>query len=185
MTIRGHHIEALAEIFARKNGYYRIEEGKSPEQLKLERLNAAFIRDYGQEEFDKLEAEEKSRPPIMGYDYERIQQEKRAALDALFNDLLSNTDIELTIENSPDSVCKACPANKDCSGARSDSVNQKEDVTPLAEYGILEGKKYTVGDLIGIFRDYLGRTNFPSPRTKRGFGRQEYDTIVRDRSVED
>lgn len=182
ITLRGHHIESLAERYANKNGFFIVEKGKSPTELELEKLVEQYKQNFGEAAYERFRAREKTREPLMGWEYGRRQAEKERIVDAFEESLLSNPNLEILVKNGPDSICQICPCNRDCLGAidNRDSQSEEQDKLGLRAYGLEEGKKYIIKELTDKFNDYIVTTSFPSPRTKNGFGRSKWDKIRRD-----
>lgn len=182
ITLRGHHLESLAERYANQNGFFIVEKGKSPTELELEKLIEQYKLSFGEEAYKRFKARKKIREPLMGLEYERRQTEKERVLETFEESLLLNPNLEILVKNGPDSICQICPCNRDCLGAidNQDLESDEQDKLGLRAYGLEEGKKYTTTELVDRFKDYIIATDFPSPRTKNGFGRSEWDKIRRD-----
>lgn len=176
IKLRGHHIEALAELYAKQEGFFDVVRGKTPTQIVYEMLLEAYKRDYGEEDYKQYINKAKSNPSINSTE---DLDEKGKVLDPLFNDWLSQQDLEVRIVFGPDSACEACPSLEGCLGGTRNTIDDKQDKSGLLGYGIDRDKTYTIGDLITIFRAYISKTQFPSPRTKNGFGRSSHDKIIR------
>lgn len=183
ITLRGHHIEALAEILAKQKGYFYFERGKSPEQLMLEQFEARFRATYGEQAYQEMKAKNEADKKDSYYaKLDKQSEEKARVLDPIENQWLSQPNLEVMAVIGPDSLCEVCP-NSDCSSKRAGvlkEIHVEQDNSALQEYGISQDKPYTMKELIQIFRDYMRTNQFPSPRTRNGFGRADYDTVVRD-----
>lgn len=180
INLRGPHLEDLAEAYARESGFFRVEKGKSPYQIKHEEMLNNYRESHGEEAYQKF-IELSSRPPVLRDDFYKVRKNKDQVLGALQKDWLSNSDLNVRVVAGPDSLCGACPIRVGCYCTH-ESLSEEDieyDSVPLSVYGLEHGGVYTMGDLITKFKEYYDKTQFPSQRTKNGFGRNQWDKIVR------
>jgi len=173
ITLRGHHIEALSERFA------EIAPKKSPAQLKLEKIRRGYRSQYREEDYNKLVSKlERDKANNLFRKIHESFQRKKQFFDEIFEEILSNPNLQVNIVYGGDSICQECP-DIGCSGRNKEVgyIDYEQDKSALVGYKINEDKTYTIGELIEIFRGYITKTGFPSPRTKSGFGRSIEDTV--------
>ena len=174
ITLRGHHIETLAERYAEKQGLFVKQKTpkKSEGQKKLDIEFEEYKNKWGVEAYNKLmDKINNSESTIYFRKLSENLNKKDQALDLVMSEWLLTPDLQVKIVYGGDSVCQSCP-EKDCFGRGDglDSIDYNQDKTPLLQYNIDEDRMYTMKELIGIFKEHIDRTGFPSPRTRNGFG---------------
>ena len=157
ITLRGHHIEALAEHYAKQKGLF-------PKKHERSVSGYLFSGDQYKVSLNTLEIENNLYVDDDIFGFER----KRKVIDPIMDDMLSDSELEIKIVFGIDSICKACPSLAEGCKADGDE-SDKCDSDPLIGYNIDKEKTYTMGELIKIFDDYIHKTGFPSPRTRNGF----------------
>ena len=176
ITLRGHHIESLAEVYAEDKGLYTSKKDEKPEfSPQLQKSIEEHRKRFGEEAYQRLlkKFEEDRETGFLAElaETRRALRKKEEVLGAIEREWLSNSDIIVNIVYGGDSLCEACP-EESCIGQGSgmNNADYKQDRSALLGYGLNEKTPYTMGELIQVFDDHLKSTGFPSPRTKNGFG---------------
>ncbi len=136
LTLRGHHVEALAEHYAKKQG---ATDEADPT--------------YGLIDLDPMA--------------DNTDSEKVETITKLYDLLLKSPDQEIKITFGIDSVCLACPKLPLGCPAESNEINDPPDRVGLEAYGLEEGKRYTINDLLIRFDLFRQVTGYASPRQEQ------------------